>query len=326
MKPKKLILLTFCLWGLMIPAQAAPLKAGKSENFSLFNPLAGIKKWPSLSPVEMQIIARRLTNPEVQSLSDEQLNLFPKKALPVLETKMSEAQLDSRGLLLSRQFVVDGQIRQVTGRRHHLGGGFVALTASVGTSVYVGPEAAVLDQAQAHGYAWIWDKAILYGQATVKDHVQMKGQALVGGQATLSDYAVVEGKAHIKGYAVLRDYGKAGGRAVVKGHAQIKEHGRVAGQALFRGEAQVGGYARVAGHVVMEQQAQASGQLQLRGKGSFGGEAILWGNNFTDNPEAPFYQQTFKLPLDRQPLRYGKSKPFHLRTRCATVFKALFGT
>ena len=363
MGSKKLIVFAFFLCGAVATAEQAPFQGPGGENFSLLNPLAGVEKWPSFTPLEMHIIAHRLTKPEVQALSEEQLNLFPKKSLPLLETKMSEDQLARRGLLLLRGFAFDGQIRQVKGRRHPLGGGFVALSAHVDASVYVGPEAAVLDKAQAQGAAWIWDKAILYGQAVIKDHAQMRNKALVGEQATLSDYAVVEGKAHIKGHAVLKDDSKVGGRAVVTDHAQVREHGQVDGQALLRGEAQVTGRARVGGHAIMEQhslasgnstvrggsflrgeamvtghasigghaimkqRARASGQARLRGGVLFGGDAHLWGGTFLDNPDVPFHQKALEAPThnNRQKVKmYTEPGLARFRQQCVTLFQTLF--
>ena len=77
------------------------------------------------------------------------------------------------------------------GSAHPNGGGFVADTAVVDASVYVGPEARVLETAE------VVENARLEGRATVS------GGARVGGQAVVKDHALVTGHAQVYGDAVI---------------------------------------------------------------------------------------------------------------------------
>lgn len=92
------------------------------------------------------------------------------------------------------------------GHRHANGGGFVANSAKVAPSVFVGPEARVLDEAQ------------------------VKGQARIEDQAVIADRAVIEDFAQVSGCAVIRD------RSVVKGRARIRDHAQVRGASRLEGD------------------------------------------------------------------------------------------
>lgn len=110
-----------------------------------------------------------------------------------------------------------------SGKPHPNGGGIVAETASVARSVYVGPNASVLDEAKVtgeviiDGYARVRGNAVISGFARILDDADIEN-------AVIKDHATVSGQSHvwrddeceITGDAVLTaDYG--GGRAVSNG-------------------------------------------------------------------------------------------------------------
>jgi len=106
-------------------------------------------------------------------------------------------------------------IQSHTGMHQHSNGlGWVADTATVDATAYVGPNAQVLDSAQIKNYARIDEYAVVRYSAQVRDN------AVVSGHALVSDTAQVYGNAKVRDWAV------------VCGDAQIYENAMVCEQAL----------------------------------------------------------------------------------------------
>ncbi len=122
----------------------------------------------------------------------------------------------------------------VTGAPHANGGGFVAVTAKVDASAYVGPNAQVLGNSVITGQARIEDRAVV-NNASVADHAVVSGYAFVGDDST-----VVEN-------ARIRDYAVVSGHTTVKGNARILEHAAVSTQKTCTGNVTVKGVASVYG-------------------------------------------------------------------------------
>jgi len=87
--------------------------------------------------------------------------------------------------------------------QHKNGGGWVANTATVDASAYIGPNA------QVYGKALVSDNARVFGDA------QVSGDAWVFGKAWVFDNARVFGDAWVSGYA------QVSGNAQVSGYAQV---------------------------------------------------------------------------------------------------------
>jgi len=117
------------------------------------------------------------------------------------------------------------------GRRHSNGGGFVASTATVDASVYVGPNAKVM------GYASVTGNAVIDGYATVT------GSAKVSGNAVVTGHAVVAERATVKDNAIIGDYAGVMGNAVISENARVLESGLVYNNYTVSGNATVKGVA-----------------------------------------------------------------------------------
>ena len=76
-----------------------------------------------------------------------------------------------------KQFTHDFQDGRgpVAARRHASGGGIVALSAKVESTVYVGPDAQILGDAQISGNARIWGDARIWGNARILGDAQIDG-------------------------------------------------------------------------------------------------------------------------------------------------------
>ena len=117
------------------------------------------------------------------------------------------------------------------GRIHANGGGFVANTATVADSVYVGRDAKVL------GYASVSGNARIDGHAVVTDSANVSGNAVVTGHAVIAE------RAQIRDDAIVADYAGVMGDAVVSGSARVIESGLVYDKYTVSGNATVKGVA-----------------------------------------------------------------------------------
>ena len=82
--------------------------------------------------------------------------------------------------------------KNAKGHRHANGGGFVADSARVAATAYVGPNAMVLDGARVEENACIHEFAVVYGPKTV-----IRGNAKIGGKAWVFGDVIVGGNARI---------------------------------------------------------------------------------------------------------------------------------
>lgn len=149
----------------------------------------------------------------------------------------------------------------VSGAPHPNGGGFVARTAHVDASVYVGPNAAVIMNARVTGGARIEGNAYVGGAA------QVSGNARIGGNAVIYGSAQVSGNAYV------------GGNAVVTGEATVSGNARVAESAFLAG------YYNVTDNAIIKGQAMLyGGYYDANGKvhGNAEGFAIAYGDFFED--------------------------------------------
>lgn len=122
-------------------------------------------------------------------------------------------------------------VDESSGKRHPNGGGFVARTAKVDDSVYVGKDARVL------GYATVTGNARIDGHATVT------GSARVSGNAVVTGHAVVAENAQVKDNAIIADYAGVMGDSVVSDNARVIESGLVFNTYKVSGNATVKGVA-----------------------------------------------------------------------------------
>lgn len=124
-------------------------------------------------------------------------------------------------------------VQDPEGRRHPNGGGFVASSAKVDSTAYVGPDARVLDAATVTGEARIEDHAVVRQSARVGE------RAIVGGFAIVGERAEVSGDARVRGSALLSGQAKLGGNARLLEYASIDGNGTVSGNVLVKGFGEV---------------------------------------------------------------------------------------
>ena len=139
-------------------------------------------------------------------------------------------------------------INESSGRSHSNGGGFVANTATVDDSVYIGKDAKVLGYATVTGNARIDGHAIVTGSAKVSGNAVVTGHAVVAERSQVSDNAIIADYAGVMGDSVVSDNARViesglvfntysvSGNATVKGVAYGLAGGSAAGQAMPDGD------------------------------------------------------------------------------------------
>ncbi|MGN6642412.1 MAG: DUF6055 domain-containing protein [Verrucomicrobiota bacterium] len=122
-----------------------------------------------------------------------------------------------------------------TGMHQHTnGGGWVANTATVDGTAYVGPNAQVLNTAQVKNYARIEEFAV------VRNNAQVRDQAVVSGHAMVYENAQVYGNAKVRDWAMIFGYAELFGDAKAIEHSgcgsgDAASHNRVSGSVVLKG-------------------------------------------------------------------------------------------
>ena len=125
------------------------------------------------------------------------------------------------------------------GKPHANGGGFVADSAKVEATTFVGPHARVLDRAKVLGNSRIEDWAVVRGDATVRDRAVVSGHALIDDRgrveenARVADYGLVKDNAVVSGFARILERGTAMGSVRVSDFATHKGHSASWGERTF---------------------------------------------------------------------------------------------
>ena len=130
-------------------------------------------------------------------------------------------------------FEMQGQKESIEGRLHTNGGGFVALTADVVETVYVGKNAMVLGEARIKDQVKILDRARVFNEVQISDQVVVSDSALVFGKAELSGEVKVSGNSRVSGLSKVSE------QAQITDNAQVFSTAEVSGQAKIFGDAKV---------------------------------------------------------------------------------------
>ena len=136
--------------------------------------------------------------------------------------------------------------KDAAGKPHANGGGFVADSAKVDATAYVGPEAMVLGKAKVLGNARVEDFAVAMGNAVVKDNATLSGHALVRDDAQVYDNGKVRDWATVQGRWKVYENGRALERAY------LHDRGELFGHATIKGNAPDYGGAKVEGHAIVD--------------------------------------------------------------------------
>jgi len=95
--------------------------------------------------------------------------------------------------------------------------------------------------------AWIYDDAIVYQNAIVKDSACVYENAIVYGNAIISDKAIISDQAQIYGDAIISGAAEISGNASIYGNAKVTDSAKVYGKSSVSSKAVVKDYAEVYG-------------------------------------------------------------------------------
>jgi hypothetical protein len=115
-----------------------------------------------------------------------------------------------------------------SGHAHENGGGWVANSATVDASAYVGPNARVLGSARVRENARVEDYAVVCDNATVEDNAIVSGYALIQDSATIQhsakvrDRAVVSRSTIVQNSAVVSEYANVYNTTTIKNYAMVR--------------------------------------------------------------------------------------------------------
>lgn len=178
--------------------------------------------------------------------------------------------------------------------QHSNGGGWVADTATVADTAFVGKDAQVFGNAQVRDFTMVTDKARVGDGAVVEGTAQVEGNAVISDGAIVSDNARVEGNAKVFGYARVGDGAVVSENAKVGADAQIYGNAKVFGNAVVMGEAWVYGDAQVFGTAVVSGKAMVCEQAQVFGNAIVGENAEVRDNAQVDeNAHVRDYAQVY---------------------------------
>ncbi len=189
----------------------------------------------------------------------------------------------------------------VSGQRHSNGNGFVADTATVDASAYVGPGVQVLDQAQVRGNARIEGRALV------------RHDTLIQGNAIVSTSASIDLNAQILDYATVRDNGRVYRNAIVKDDAKVQ------GEVFLYDSFNMAGKAMAMNMPLIETtggSGSLSGSAIMNGEGYFSEGSANLGtsrNNYSEDDLGLLLHYDFNNP---HPYRindsHGNSDAFHI--------------
>lgn len=120
------------------------------------------------------------------------------------------------------------------------------------------------------GPCWIYDDAMVYHNAKVRDNAIVRGYAHVYNESQVLHNAIVEGHARVHGHGTIF------GNARIKDNGSVFDHGIVNGFAIVQDNAVVRDCARVYGETIVKDYANVSGYIMVS-QGTISNSAILFG-------------------------------------------------
>jgi carbonic anhydrase/acetyltransferase-like protein (isoleucine patch superfamily) len=120
------------------------------------------------------------------------------------------------------------------------------------------------------GPCWVYDIAMVYHNAKVKDNAIVRDCAHVYNEAQVFHNAIVEGHARVFGY------GSVFGNAKIKDNGSVFDQGAVHGSAIVQDNATVKDHARVCNEGIIKDYAYASGDIMVS-RGTISNSTVLFG-------------------------------------------------
>nr|DAS66495.1 MAG TPA: Putative transferase, nesg, ydcK, Structural Genomics.38A [Bacteriophage sp.] len=120
------------------------------------------------------------------------------------------------------------------------------------------------------GPCWIYDDAMVYHNAKVRDNAIVRGYAHVYNESQVLHNAIIEGHSRVHGHGIVF------GNARIKDNGGVFDHGIVNGFAIVQDNAVVRDCARVYGETIIKDHATVAGYMMVS-QGTISNSAILFG-------------------------------------------------
>lgn len=156
------------------------------------------------------------------------------------------------------EVVQSGGYTKGRGHAHPNGGGWVADSANVAESVYVGPNAMVLGEANLSGNVRVEDYAVVADSVTATDNVVISGHAIVDGGGMIYDNGWKFGSVTISDNVVIGDGAVVTNSCTLSGNAKVLQKAylaeavTVSDNAVIKGMSYVYGKANYSGSVILD--------------------------------------------------------------------------
>jgi carbonic anhydrase/acetyltransferase-like protein (isoleucine patch superfamily) len=171
--------------------QASPASEAWGEMFSSGNQVVNIKNWEQKLGQKIQKLTLVVIATPLNWMEQDQLfGLTEVEQRRILDRYVYEVDIHGAWPVGHEPEQFRAPIG-VSGAAHPNGGGFVANTATVESSAYVGPKARVLGNAQVRNAARIEGRAVIHGSAIVSGNAVISGRSELFDTATLSSNAAI---------------------------------------------------------------------------------------------------------------------------------------
>jgi len=200
--------------------------------------------------------------------------------------------------------------KSVAGSPHSNGGGFVAATATVASTVYVGPKAVVVGTANVTGNVRI------SGKAVVKDNARVQGNAIVDGFAVVGGNALVSENAKVTDFARVNNGAQILGSAIIRGSASVF-NSTINSLAVVKDNASMWG-ANLSGNIIVGGDAEHFAEcgtgtyLQIWNLGNRGCDGLTNHSLNTDINQAyaPFSDEDMGVATSIYDISLNETKPY----------------
>lgn len=127
-----------------------------------------------------------------------------------------------------------------------------------------------------YGEAQVFDYAIVYSNAKVKDHSKVFENAGIYDNAVIRDYANMAGHSVVEGYALVAESASIFGYAKISNNAFITESARIFGYAKVKESAIIAGAASIHENAIVRGTSYIQGSVNVKGNIVVNGFAELY--------------------------------------------------
>lgn len=125
------------------------------------------------------------------------------------------------------------------------------------------------------GKCWVYDVAMVFGNAKVCDNAKMYGSSFACDSAVVGENAMVFDKVRILNNATVSGYAEIRGNSIIRDYANVLDNASVRGQAVICDHAHVTDNANVCDNAVVCGEAIVCGMAEIEGSSKVGGAACI---------------------------------------------------